>query len=278
MRWWIESKQRVINRVVEAINAFLVVWTVLVIWIIWLYYNVFLIEIQDILGWQTETLAVVESFGNERTGSKKSHSVAYAYENETNNQNILDDIVAEKESSSWFWWLYKYDLTDYLGQSLGEYDMPFTTVPPGRFIVIPSIWVQAPISDIPYASEEKIKTGNFDEELRDWVVKYPHTTAPWKIWNTLIFGHSSVDALQAPKEDFWFIFYKLPKLNNGDLIQVIRDWEVHEYRVEKKIIKWPKDVPDIVNESVDKDILTLMACYPLMSDAQRILIQAVPVE
>jgi LPXTG-site transpeptidase (sortase) family protein len=70
------------------------------------------------------------------------------------------------------------------------------------------------------------------------------------------------------------VFYALPKLENGDRIEVFWDGSVYEYEVERKQIKRPSQVPDELNKKYDDHQLTLMACYPLLSDAKRILVHA----
>jgi hypothetical protein len=46
--------------------------------------------------------------------------------------------------------------------------------------LIDSIDIDAPIVDVPYASDEKLENGDFDQELREGVVKYPFTAEPGK--------------------------------------------------------------------------------------------------
>lgn len=267
------NKTNVTKLLIEGIDAFLIMCGVVIVWMIGLYYNVFWIEIQDVLGYETKWVAIVASY--ER---------AVAESNQWQNQSqlpsadtLLADISAIEElPASSKTQIYEYRIDEYLEHSLSSYSLPFSTVPPGRFMTIPSIWVQAPIVDVPFATPEKIANSEFTEELRKGVVQYPHTSNPWQPWNTLVFGHSSVDMLQAAKEEYGYIFYKLPKMLQGDLIQVVRDGEIHEYEVTEKMVKRPKDVPAEVNKKTTQDMLTLMACYPLMSDAQRILVKALP--
>jgi LPXTG-site transpeptidase (sortase) family protein len=51
-----------------------------------------------------------------------------------------------------------------------------------------------------------------------------------------------------------------------------------EYEVSEKIIVTPEEVPDLVNQKWAVDMITLMACYPILSDAKRILVKALPVD
>ncbi len=268
------NKNTITNLLIEGVDAFLVVCSVVIVWMIGLYYNVFWIEIQDILWYENKGVAIVASY--ERAiahADPKQHWTALQNPEEIFGDFSSVETLPETSKQQ----LYEYNLNEYLENSLSSYSLPFSTVPPGRFMMIPSIDVQTPIVDVPFATPEKIENADFDNELKKWVVQYPHMSDPWKPGNTLVFGHSSVDIFQAKdQKEFGHIFYKLPKLNAGDLIQVVWDWEMHEYEVQEKLIKWPDEVPDEVNKKTDKDMLTLMACYPLMSDAQRILVKALP--
>jgi hypothetical protein len=58
--------------------------------------------------------------------------------------------------------------------------------------------------------------------LENWVVKYPTTPVPWKIWNTLIFWHTSQEWRE--KNPYWTVFSKIPNLDLWDEITVIRWW------------------------------------------------------
>lgn len=56
-------------------------------------------------------------------------------------------------------------LDEYLSQKMLSYEYAFNDLPPGRRIRIPSIDVDAPIVDVEYASDEKLLTADFHEEL-----------------------------------------------------------------------------------------------------------------
>jgi LPXTG-site transpeptidase (sortase) family protein len=73
--------------------------------------------------------------------------------------------------------------------------------------------------------------------------------------------------------NYGFVFQKLPKINIGESIKVIRDGNLYSYQVDHKVIKRPKDVSKELASRNDNSYLTLMACYPLLSDAQRILVR-----
>jgi len=271
----VRFKEILLNKKVriEIVDAILVVGAVVILWMIALYYNVFWIELQDFFG-PKRVGSVIEM--SETRSITDAGVQQFGWTQQVHNSPSIEETLDSIEWNSEKQKIFEYSLDSYLHGTIAQYDLPFSMVPPGRFISIPSLDIQAPIETVPFATPDQIKNGDFDEQLKKWIVQYPFTGKPWIAWNTLLFWHSSVDSLQAPDNDFGFIFRKLPEIEAGALIQVVWDGEMHEYEVEKKMIKWPKDVPAEVNKKVDHDVLTLMACYPILSDAQRYLVTAVP--
>lgn len=74
--------------------------------------------------------------------------------------------------------LHSYHLEEYVKHSLTPSHFKFSILPPGKWLIVPSIGVHAPIVDIAYASPEKIEKGDFYTELEQGVVKYPFTAEP----------------------------------------------------------------------------------------------------
>jgi LPXTG-site transpeptidase (sortase) family protein len=105
-------------------------------------------------------------------------------------------------------------------------------------------------------------------------VKYPFTADPGQKGNTLIFGHSSVDFRETKNNPYGFIFSHLNELQVGDTIEIVRNGQQHMYRVEETVIKNPTEVNEVISEFTNDKFLTLMACYPRFSTAQRILVVA----
>jgi len=167
-------------------------------------------------------------------------------------------------------------IEDYLDAKMNEYSFSFNDLPPWRRLMISSIQVDAPIVDVPYASEEKLQNWDFDEELRQGVVKYPFTVEPGKTGNSLLFWHSSVTAWEDVKNPFGYVFYKLQDLAEGETFEVIWDGHLYSYVIDNKIIKEPSEVGEEIEtyDQMGENFLTLMACYPRLTDAQRILVRA----
>lgn len=169
-------------------------------------------------------------------------------------------------------------LSDSLSLQLQRYQYPLNLLPPGRRIMIPSLQVDAPIVTVNYVSEQKMLDGDFDTELRQGVVQYPFTADPGETWNWLLFGHSSISERWADKDNpYGYVFRKLSTLEPGETYSLIRDGKIYDYMIDHKEIVRPEDVADVIEEydSLGKSTMTAMACYPLFSDAQRILVRAV---
>jgi LPXTG-site transpeptidase (sortase) family protein len=121
---------------------------------------------------------------------------------------------------------------------------------------------------------DDFSNGDFDDELMKWVVKYPTTPEPWEIGNTLIFGHTSSEAWK--KNPYATVFKDIPTLQNGEVIKVIREWQLYKYQIIDHRIVLPKDVNTNYLEFQDKkkDYITLMWCYPIGKAAKRYLVIA----
>lgn len=168
--------------------------------------------------------------------------------------------------------LHRYDLEEYTKRSLSPGQFTFSLLPPGKWLVVSAIDLRAPIIDISYASPEKIEKGDFYTELEQGVVKYPYTASAGEMGNMVVFGHSSTE--MRDKNKYGYIFQKISKLNPDDKIQVFWDGQVFEYSVQSKVVKRPKDVAAELNQYKKGKFLTLMACRPLFSDLERIMVVA----
>jgi LPXTG-site transpeptidase (sortase) family protein len=180
---------------------------------------------------------------------------------------VSSDIYLRSQASALS---HSYDLSRYLTDERPREHYVFTPLPPGKRLIIPSLGVNVPIVDLAFATPQQIEQGDFTEELKRWVVKYPFTPMPWTQGNSVVFGHSSVEAWN--KSPYGFVFYKLQQLEPWARYQVIWDGQLFEYEVVEKIIKKPKDVADVLNSYTNGYYMTLLSCYPLFSDAQRLMV------
>lgn len=250
----------------EIMDATLRIGGVFVVGFFLLYGHVTTLMIEELFGWST----VVEH-------ESVLPSVAETMRLPDNSFALWNDEIDTET-----WWsvavvtdhLHGPTLERYLQNRLAWYKTPFSLLPPGKHVRIHRLWVDAPIVDISYASAEQMEHGAFHDELAQWVVKYPFTADPWQKWNTLIFWHSSVDFWETKSNPYGFIFSHLNELQVGDTIEIVRNGQQHMYRVEETVIKSPTEVNEVVTKFSNDKFLTLMACYPRFSTAQRILVVA----
>jgi len=161
-----------------------------------------------------------------------------------------------------------------LAQETKNYDFDFSLLPPVNRLVIPSIWLDVPLISNTHKDYGDFVDGDFDSELREWVVKYPSTPVPGQQGNTMFFGHTSQERWE--RNPYGTVFSNLPKLQAWDEIQVVYDGELHTYKVLETVVRRPRDVEAEFQkrQAMDKDILTLMWCYPLGTTKQRMMVMA----
>jgi len=171
--------------------------------------------------------------------------------------------------------IHDFHLDEYLQGRVDDYTLALNMLPPGDRLIIESLWVNTPIVNVPYASEEKLEKADFKEELTKWIVKYPFTTNPWEAskWSALFFWHSTVD-LRDKDNAYGYVFRKLAKIADGEEIKIMRKGKMYTYRVDKKEVVSPKEVWKTLGTYNDATYATLMACYPLYTSTNRMLVRA----
>lgn len=159
-----------------------------------------------------------------------------------------------------------------LEEKLQNYDFKFNTLPPTNRLIVPSLGVNDPIVTSKYVSEKDFTNGNFYKELELGPVKYPTTPDPWQGGNTLIFWHTSEERWK--HNPFSMAFAHIAELKQGDMIQVVRNGTLYQYKVIDIQVKYPQHVNDTYMQYqwLGKSYLTLMGCYPIGTDKQRILV------
>ncbi len=102
--------------------------------------------------------------------------------------------------------------------------------------------------------------------LRDGVVHYPGTAKPGDIGNAFITGHSSYYTNDPGKYNY--VFTKLGELQVGDTYKVYFQGKKHEYQIYEEKIVWPEDT-SVLYQPRDKEISTLMTCWPIYTNYKR---------
>lgn len=158
-----------------------------------------------------------------------------------------------------------------LQENLNSYNLDFNLLPPTDRVIIPKINVNTPLLQSSFNKHiDTISKEDFDKDLYNGVVQYPTTPAAGMWWNTLIFWHTSYESWK--KNPYATIFSWLPKLKNGDSMQVVQNGKLYEYEVVGRSIISPNKVNEEYLKYTKGNYLTLLGCYPIGSDKQRILV------
>ena len=133
-------------------------------------------------------------------------------------------------------------------------------------IRISKIGIEAPVQ----FNAKTVDEQRFQELLQNGTVHYPTTAVPGKPGNSVIFGHSS-GRWWAPG-DYKFIFTKLDQLEAGDKIFIDYDDQRYMYEVIEQKIILPTNL-SVLDQNVNHQ-LTLLTCYPVGSNAKRLVVTA----
>lgn len=104
--------------------------------------------------------------------------------------------------------------------------------------------------------------------LKDGVAHYEGTSLPGDGGNVFIVGHSS--NYFWVKSDYNNIFALLNKLVKGDRIEITQNSKSYIYEVQDKKIVPPSQV-EVLN-STNKEVLSLMTCWPIGTNISRLVV------
>jgi LPXTG-site transpeptidase (sortase) family protein len=162
----------------------------------------------------------------------------------------------------------------FLRDQLPDYDFSFNRLPPTNRLVIAAINLDVPLIQTELKNYDEFSEGNFDRELENGVVKYPTTPNPGEGGNAFFFGHTSQEYWKYNK--YGTVFRNIPQLIPGDVIQIVREGKLYEYKVITTEIVPPKQVNDtyLKYTNLEKEYLTLMGCYPIGRTDKRMMVIA----
>lgn len=109
----------------------------------------------------------------------------------------------------------------------------------------------------------------YNRLLQGGVAHYQGTALPGEGKNIFIFGHSSSDVVPG---ELGKIFAKINDLEKGDEIKIYFKDKEYFYEIEAKDIVEATDMS--VLESGDREIITLMTCWPLGTRDKRLIVKA----
>ena len=261
---WYETKRKTPKNVLKEIKIFVIMFVISFVWMLLftnaeLFFNIWNQNDSQVINWDENTIQQDNSIAT---------IVEESYDKKVEIEKLIEKSDMEFEKST------TISIEDQLKENMLAYNFDFNVLPPTNRIVIKKINLDVPLVDSKYKDEVDFTQWNFNEELENWVVKYPTTPTPWQAWNTLIFGHTSQEWWQ--KNPYWTVFSKIPNLENWDVISVVWNWKLYEYKVVEKIIVTPGKVNEQYQkyQTQWKDFITLMWCYPLWRTDKRMMITA----
>ncbi len=133
-------------------------------------------------------------------------------------------------------------------------------------LIIPSLGVKAPI-----VFGIGTDAGQLYQRLSDGVVHYSDTPMPGQKGAAVVLGHSS--AYPWYKGDYGAVFALLGRLTPGDKVYVHYDnGEILTFTVKQNLIFMPFADDQRLSEieKTDKQILVLVSCWPVGTNAKRI--------
>jgi len=132
-------------------------------------------------------------------------------------------------------------------------------------IHIPAIGVNVPIALSPSVNDADVL-----QTLDRGAALYPNGIEPGNLGNVFISAHSTGEPW---KGAYRFSFLRINELEPGNIIHLDYDGARYTYRMTGKDIITPKPDFQVVSDR-PQPTLTLMACWPLWTTSQRMLITA----
>ncbi len=160
---------------------------------------------------------------------------------------------------------YNYSFLSNLVNSLNVVSAMSFTKDGGDWIRIPALKINAPLnSAVSMSDADVLKT------LSKGVALYPNGVKPGQQGKVFISGHSTGEPW---KGIYRFVFMHLNELKPGDEIIIDFDSTRYSYRVTKSSIIDPSNLKFISSDN-SKPVLSLMACWPLWTTKNRIIVDA----
>jgi sortase A len=131
---------------------------------------------------------------------------------------------------------------------------------------IEKLGVRAPVNYTQDAVDEK----SVQQALRDGVLQFGPSVTPDVVGNTVIVGHSS--SVPWAKGSYKFVFAHLDKLAAGDRIALDYKGTKYLYEVSSSRVVAATEVG--VMSDTTNPILTLITCYPVGTNAKRLVVVA----
>lgn len=160
--------------------------------------------------------------------------------------------------------------SDLPSRTFDQLQAGFVQPPCNDCLVIDKLGIQVPIifdlgADAPYHDWRALERIILDA-LRDGVVHYPRTALPGFHGNVFITGHSSY--YQSDPGKYKDVFARLAELEIGDEYVIHFGNQTFVYRIFEEKIVLPQHV-DVLDQPQDKELSSLMTCWPVNTNQKR---------
>lgn len=262
-----EKRKFYVSKVIGFLNELKILWVIFIVLFLWSYLV-------------TNAQLIMDNFSDRFSDegiewfSQEWASSLFTMNSDKGNAEKVEALVEE------YWNIISMEqeiapeLDQLLQHNLNSYSFSFNLLPPTNRLVIPSINLDVPLVNTFVKDYDEFNEWTFDSELENGVVKYPTTPNPWQWWNTFFFWHTSQEYWK--KNPYWTVFRNIPQLKQDDMIQVVWEWMLYEYKVLKTVVVRPKEVNDVYVSFWEewKEYITLMWCYPIWRTDKRMMIFA----
>lgn len=121
---------------------------------------------------------------------------------------------------------------------------------------------------------ESIDEKVYDQYLKSGLAHFKGTPLPGDGGNSFIYGHSAVETFFNRHNNLpETILTRLESVDIGDKVNIVKDESTLEYIVRNKKIVSPDDF-SILRSQGDKEVVTLMTCWPLGVGTKRLVVVA----
>lgn len=158
-----------------------------------------------------------------------------------------------------------FDIGEEAGKQLYPALTEVTNTGEGNWIRIPSINV-----NVPLALSASLNDADVIAALKGGVALYPNGVEPGHMGNTFIAAHSTGNPWHGP---YRFAFLDINKVQPGHLVHLDHKGTRYTYRVVSSDIVKPTPDYRVVSDRPIPTV-TLMACWPLWSTTNRMLVRA----
>lgn len=140
--------------------------------------------------------------------------------------------------------------------------------PSDNRVVLPRIGKNVPLIEVTSNKNWNTLESNIQSGLQNGVVVHPISHDPGNFGNFFLTGHSSYYKWDPGR--YKDVFALLHEMKSGDMIEVYWEGKKYTYEMEESRVVPPTEV-SVLDQPVDKKIITLMTCTPIGTNTNRLI-------